>query len=410
MAEVLDVILHGDRVGQVVHIGGDRSIFTLDDGYISNPNRPTLSLGFKTASGGVRLKPKPRQSKVDPFLSNLLPEGKLREYIAEKDGVHPSREFQLLKTLGGDLPGAVMARFNKDESDDLPNYEHEKEKPVPYDAPLKFSLAGVQMKFSAIQTATGGLAVPGSGNGGDWILKFPSEKFPSVPENEFWMMTFASRLGFDVPEINLVPFSSIAGMPSGIRTDLGDVFVIRRFDRTPDRGRVHTEDFAQIFRVYPRDKYDKGNFDMIARVLWAEIGEEGIEDFLGRIVLNAAIGNGDMHLKNWSLIYPDGKTPRLAPLYDYLSTLTYVRRENLGMNFAGTKKFSDLTEDRFLHFIDKAKFPPTLAMRAVKTMAEKVLDIWSDMRPEIELPDDLLQAINDHMRTVPILAGAMRAK
>ena len=28
------------------------------------------------------------------------------------------------------------------------------------------------------------------------------------------------------------------------------------------------------------------------------------------------MGNVDAHLKNWALIYPDGITPRLAPLYD----------------------------------------------------------------------------------------------
>ncbi len=408
MAEVLDIILHGRRVGQIVDLGGDRSVFTLDKDYVSDPDRSTLSLGFKTPSGGANLEPRARQRRIDPFLSNLLPEGKLRDYIAEKNSIPPEREFQLLKALGGDLPGAMMVRPNKEESDSLPDYAVEEDKRAPHDAPIKFSLAGVQMKLSAMQAATGGLTIPGSGNGGDWILKFPSEKLRSVPENEFWMMTFADRLGFDVPVIDLVPVSSIAGMPSGIRTDLGDVFVIRRFDRTPDRGRIHMEDFAQIFRVYPQHKYNKGNFDMITRVLWAEIGEQGIEDFLGRIVLNAAIGNGDMHLKNWSLIYPDGKTPRLAPLYDYLSTLTYVGQEDFGLNFSGTKKFSELTEDRFRHFIDKAKLPPTLAMRAVKQTAVQVLDIWSDMRPEIELPKDLLQAIDNHMKTVPILADAMR--
>jgi serine/threonine-protein kinase HipA len=28
------------------------------------------------------------------------------------------------------------------------------------------------------------------------------------------------------------------------------------------------------------------------------------------------MGNVDAHLKNWALIYPDGITPKLAPLYD----------------------------------------------------------------------------------------------
>lgn len=409
MAEVLDVLLHGVRAGQVVDLGGDRSIFSLDDDYIAAPNRSTLSLGFKTASGGVSLVPKARRSKVDPFLSNLLPEGRLRDYMAERSGIHPSREFQLLKALGQDLPGAVVVRPHRDERGIDPEPADEI-RHVPKEAPLKFSLAGVQMKLSAIRTATGGLTIPGSGLGGDWIMKFPSEKFRAVPENEFWMMKFAQHLGFNVPEFDLVSVTDIAGLPSGVRTDLGDVFVIRRFDRTPGRGRVHMEDFAQIFRVYPEDKYRKGNFDMIARLLWAETGEKGITDFLERIVFNAAIGNGDMHLKNWTLLYADGKTPTLAPLYDYLSTLTYVGQEDLGLNFDGTKRFLDLTEERFAHFIDRAKLPPTIAMKAVTDMAAKVLDGWSDFRAQIVLPDDLIRAIDEHMKSVPIIANAMRAR
>ncbi len=405
MAEVLDVLLHGVLVGQVVDLGGDRTIFTLNDAYAGDSGRATLSLGFKTASGGITLKPKARRNKIDPFFSNMLPEGRLRDYVAERNGVHPSREFQLLKILGQDLPGAVVVRPNRDESDVDDRVAKTKD-PITEDAPLKFSLAGVQMKLSAMRTAAGGLTVPGSGLGGDWILKFPSERFAAVPENEFWMMTFARRLGFDVPDMDLVPVSSIQGMPRGVRTDLGDVFVIRRFDRTSDRGRVHMEDFAQIFRVYPEDKYAKGNFDMIARVLWAEIGEDGIKDFLERMVLNAAIGNGDMHLKNWTLIYPDGRTPKLAPLYDILSTLTYVGQEDLGLNFAGTKRFHDLTEERFAEFIDKAKLPPATAMRSVKDMARRIRDVWSDFRPEIDLPRDLLDAIDEHMKAVPIISNA----
>lgn len=405
MAQVLDILLHKTRIGQIVDLGGDRSVFSLDDAYASDPRRPTASLGFKTASDGVALQAKTRQNKIDPFLSNLLPEGKLREYVAEKDDIHPTREFQLLKALGEDLPGAIVARPNKQDSDAVADRDDDDEDAPPHDGPLKFSLAGVQMKLSALRAASGGLTVPASGKGGDWILKFPSERFRAVPENEFWMMSFARRLGFDVPDIALVPIETIQGLPSGIRTDLGDVFVIRRFDRSDDGGRIHIEDFAQIFRVYPRDKYTKGNFDMIARVLWAETGDQGIADFMRRIVLNAAIGNGDTHLKNWSLIYRDGRTPELAPLYDYLSTLTYVGQEDLGLNFAGTKRFTDLSRDHFIKFIDKTGLPGTLALKPVLELAADIRDAWAGFRTEMDLPKDIVRAIDDHMARVPILNG-----
>ena len=62
-------------------------------------------------------------------------------------------------------------------------------------AVLRFSLAGVQLKFSAVMEASGGLTVPAGGMGGSWIVKLPSARFAAVPENEFAMLELARRAG-----------------------------------------------------------------------------------------------------------------------------------------------------------------------------------------------------------------------
>jgi hypothetical protein len=44
-----------------------------------------------------------------------------------------------------------------------------------------------------------------------------------------------------------------------------------------------------------------------------------------RLALSVITGNGDMHLKNWSLIYRGhGFKPELAPVDDVLSTVPYI--------------------------------------------------------------------------------------
>jgi serine/threonine-protein kinase HipA len=70
---------------------------------------------------------------------------------------------------------------------------------------LRFSLAGVQLKFSAFANAgmAGGLTIPAEGVGGSWIVKLPSQQFTGVPENEFSMMTLAGMIGMEVPVIQL---------------------------------------------------------------------------------------------------------------------------------------------------------------------------------------------------------------
>ena len=274
MPQVLDVLLYSRKVGQILDLGGDRKVFTFDEAYLADAERPMLSLGFKGEHGGVAYRPKPRQTKVDPWFSNLLPEGKLRDYVAERDHVHRDREFLLLRLLGEDLPGGVEVRLANGEH--VHGGEPPPEAAAAASGPLKFSLAGVQMKLSAHKAESGGLTIPASGQGGRWIVKFPSETFAAVPENEFWMMTFAKRVGIEVPEVEVVAVDAIAGMPPGIRTDLGRALAIRRFDRTEGGGRVHMEDFAQIFRIYPRNKYDRVNFEQLANVIWRETGEAGL--------------------------------------------------------------------------------------------------------------------------------------
>jgi serine/threonine-protein kinase HipA len=401
MPRILNLYLSDQLVAQLTSIPGDRSILTLTEAYVADGNRPTLSLGFKGSAGGIAYTPKARQTRIDPYLSNLLPEGKLREYVADRDGIHPEREFELLRILGEDLPGGLIARLDN-ENEPVDTATPNGANAPAHDGPIKFSLAGVQMKLSALKDATGGLTIPASGKGGNWIVKFPSERFAAVPENEYWMMTLAGRVGLRVPEIDLIGVDTITGMPSGIRTDLGRALIVKRFDRVDNGKRVHMEDFAQIFRVYPSEKYKSANYEQIADVIWREMGEKGLADYVSRLVFTTAIGNGDMHLKNWSILYPDGRTPELTPVYDYLSTLTYVERENLGLNLAGSKRFEDVSLDSFGSLADRIRAPSRLVLHAASAMAERMRAEWPNLAKEAELPKQVLQALGGNLDRVPL--------
>ncbi len=86
-----------------------------------------------------------------PFFSNLLPEGAMRDYLGERAGVNPEREFFLLGVLGQDLPGAITVK-PADGGAYLPRIngpvegDEDREKQA-----LRFSLAGIQLKFSAVK-------------------------------------------------------------------------------------------------------------------------------------------------------------------------------------------------------------------------------------------------------------------
>jgi serine/threonine-protein kinase HipA len=54
------------------------------------------------------------------------------------------------------------------------------------------------------------------------------------------------------------------------------------------------------------------------------------------------IGNGDMHLKNWSLLYPDGRTPVLSPACDLVATFPYIPNDSLALTFGGSRSLSEI--------------------------------------------------------------------
>ena len=64
---VLDVFLHGQEIGTLTQLGGDRTLFAFNDAYINDSARSTLSLSFLDAYGELIVDVKPTQRRVPPF-------------------------------------------------------------------------------------------------------------------------------------------------------------------------------------------------------------------------------------------------------------------------------------------------------------------------------------------------------
>ncbi len=399
--EVLNVALQGRTIGALTHLGGDRTIFVFAEDYINDPARPTLGLFFKDEFGQLRTDFRPFQTQVMPFFSNLLPEGPLRSYLARKAGVNARREFQLLRALGQDLPGAIT--MTPAEGDDSPAGGNEDmAEGQGGRTMLRFSLAGVQLKFSAVHAAGGGLTIPASGIGGNWIVKLPSRDFPAVPENEFSMMTLAGLLGMNVPAIDLVPVKAIAGLPEGV-SGLGDhAFVIARFDRLSGGQRVHMEDFAQVYGVYAEDKYRSASLRNIAQVIAAEGSDADIDELIRRITFTMLIGDADMHLKNWSILYPDRRQVTLAPAYDFVSTVPYLPGDGTNMTISRVKRFSGFSAEELSHLAIKAAIPKKRALDVARQTVALFRQHWATEKAHLPMTASVRTAIEAHLQTVPI--------
>jgi serine/threonine-protein kinase HipA len=401
----LAVNLGGWQIGVINRLAGDRQIFAFEQDYIDDPNRPTLSLSFKGRTGGLVTALRPVTARVPPFFSNLLPEGHLRTYLAEQAGVKPEREFFLLAALGEDLAGAVtVTSLEAGERHDDMHHKDQEEEERDEDNVLRFSLAGVQLKFSAVMESSGGLTIPAHGVGGSWIVKLPSPQFPAVPENEYVMLELARAVGITVPAIKLISVEEIQDLPEdAVRVASrmnGKALAIQRFDRAPGGRRIHIEDFAQVFGVFPNAKYEGRSYANIAAVLWAEADQESTFEFVRRLVFSVLIGNADMHLKKWSLLYADGRTPVLSPAYDFVSTLPYIPGDKLALSFGGSRSLNEITLDQIRRFADTAGLPVKPLCDIALETAERTATAWKILPMKELVAADIRRAVDRQIQPV----------
>jgi serine/threonine-protein kinase HipA len=396
----LIVRLNGYEVGTLLRTPDRTITFTFNPAYIEDEERPTLSFGFYDALGRLRTRRYSSNPQAPGFFANLVAEGHLRDYTAHRAGIARDDDFGLLWVTGDDLLGAVT--LEDPEGRPLPPPSAG----GPIDAPplqdmFRFALTGVQIKFSAIRAATGGLTIRTHGDGGNRIVKLPSMHFEHVPEGEHAMLQFAREVGIPVPAMELVPLEQIGGLPDEVRTLTGRALVLDRFDRPAQGAKVHIEDFNQIFKQQPRQKYDNHPFADIAKTIYQALGNDGLITFIERLVFNIGIANNDMHLKNWSFIYPDGRHPQLAPAYDYVCTKAYLGHNETGLALGTARFFPQVSLEEFDRLANRAEVSTRVVRVAARDMVERMLERWPTARDRVPVPA-IVEVIDEQLRTVPL--------
>lgn len=403
---VLKLTLHGQLLGYLAGFQGGRNVLTFADSFRSDPARFTFSLITHAAFPGTdRLMSEPwvRNQRLHPVLSNLLPEGSLRELIAQGLKVHLENEFQIFSYLAQDLPGALIA--TPMEAEEIPDVvltangrRGQAVKVITNQQAHKFSLAGVQMKFSMKERDGRYNLVPDSGELGDWIIKTPSTLHADVPLNEFTAMTLAAMAGVDIPEIKLVERDKLDNLPAIKLPDENLAFAIKRFDRN-NNTRIHTEDFAQVLVKYPHEKYNSASYEQIGRILFQFSGD-GLADaqqFARRLLVNILLANGDAHLKNWSLIYQDKITPRLSPAYDIVTTGVYMRDEReYALNLGKTKEWYRVDLSLFEAWAKKADIPWRALKPHLIDLMDKARAQWPQALNDLPMNDDHKRQLRQH--------------
>lgn len=394
------------RVG-TLNQRGDYTLFTFTEDYLVDPARPVLGLIFEQNLSARHAS----TLLLPPWFSNLLPEGRLRDWIAADRKVSVDREMELLAQVGHDLPGAV--RVLPEDAAPEKSWDPAVADADPYGqhadaghAGWRFSLAGVGLKFSMVGKDDR-LTLPAHGAGGDWIVKLPDRVYADVPRNEYAMMSLAAAVGIDVPEIKLVHRDKLDNLPPGVWPHGEDwAYAIRRFDRDDNRKLVHIEDLAQVRNVYPDRKYS-GNFETVAALIYRRRDLTALREFARRLTFIILISNGDAHYKNWSLIYPDRRIPTLSPAYDLVCTAVYRaddEPEDLGLKFGGTRRFARVNAHTFTRLEERLQVRGARLADIVAETVDKTRAEWPQCAALLDgnqtLQDAVGRSIETHSRTL----------
>lgn len=329
-ARVLNVWWNGRIVGQFTQDRHGDIGFAYAEAWIDDES--TLPLSASLPKRPERFS----RRECRPFFGGLLPEERQRLVAAQALGVSPANDFALLDRLGGDVAGALQLLPDKQEP--IKTGPIADQQPTPLDDAgivrvldalptrpllageegLRLSLAGAQSKVPVI-VIDGRIALPLPGQATTHILKPPIARFPGTTENEAFAMKLGATIGLDVA-------------PVEPRSAEGRSFLlVERYDRVRDTSgvvrRIHQEDFCQALGVPPETKYAseggptfKDCFELLRRVSARPATD--VLKLLDAAIFNLIIGNADAHGKNFSILYDD-HGPRLAPLYDLLSTVAY---------------------------------------------------------------------------------------
>ncbi len=254
----------------------------------------------------------------------------------------------------------------------------------------KLSIPGVQPKLSVKLDKKKNLLLPVA-EGGEYILKPQINTFRNIPENEQCCMDMAEELGIDVPPHCLLPLK-----------DESLAYIVKRFDRESGR-KIHQEDFSQILEI--EDKY-KGSVEQIGRKLKEISTAPGydVQLFFERVVFNFIVGNGDAHLKNYSIAYKDKETIRLTPAYDIVcSKLLIPGEEDSALTINGKK--NKLKREDFERLADYLNIPIKVRYERFEKSLNLMTTIIKNAKIKGESQERFIGIIKERLSRLELVAN-----
>jgi serine/threonine-protein kinase HipA len=273
---------------------------------------------------------------LHPIFQMNLPEGALLEVIRQAVAkLVGDNDLSILRVTGGNQIGRNRFSLPGEGSPDITETPESLNELLTYKDTselfhelvakyaLRSGISGVQPKVLLPIGERGTLTAA------NHIVKSWGQDHPHLAANEFFCMTAAKRAGLPTPDFFL--------------SDNGGLFIMRRFDATPEGVLLGFEDMCSLQALGTNQKYSS-SYERIAKSIKNFISDDKLmtarEQFFATLVLSAMLRNGDAHLKNFGVLYASPHGPvSLAPVYDVVTTTAYIRNDVPALSLDGTKKW-----------------------------------------------------------------------
>ena len=345
---------------------------------------------------------------ISPWLANLLPEEEQLQILTRSLGLDQADVLAVLAEIGGDTAGALSFGASTDRAlwaytplttfYDTPDprlalerhFEDLGRRPfLVGEEGVRQSLAGGQKKSALAVLGPDGapvlrlpqegdvLAIPLNGALSTLIVKPDNPNLPGITENEVWCLRMAQAIGIEAAQATILQSSK--------RTAIGVLRYDRRVGRSGQLLRLHQEDFAQANGLPPGRKYERGTLPGLDLKSLLETGRHvSATDalaLLDQVIFNILAANTDAHAKNYSLILPVGAPPRLAPLYDVSTVLSWPHVVKTYAQFIdGKKRNPDMVAGRHWEAIAREiGYRPT----DVKNRVQQIVDAMVANRAKV---------------------------
>jgi serine/threonine-protein kinase HipA len=319
--------------------------------------------------------------EVQSFFENLLPEGELRQFVAEKKKA--STLFSMLLEVAGDTAGAFVilppeqlperATYELTSWDALAALLADKSAAAIDIAgqDARISLAGAQDKASIAIFDDGVPRLPRGTAPSTHILKPDIKRIAKVWQsaaNEAIVMLAAAHCGMPTAEVFYEPHTQSC--------------IVRRFDRyiraDDSLGRLIQYDLCQLAGIVSAKKYEKEGgpgitdcADLIRKYSTQPVTD--LRNYVNWIFFNLFVGNNDSHAKNLSVYHVPGKGVALTPFYDLMSTRLYPGLSpEFAFSIGGETRPGSVTREHVIAMAKELRMQPRFVLAQAAALAAKM--------------------------------------